>query len=247
MIQLLAPSNFPIVNNEQEFWEGLNYCLSDFGIRENDIIIIAHTPISRSFGNQYNLNTIKPSPKAINIASNLNKDPRVVEVILQNSKEIVKAENNILITENLAGIVCANAGVDHSNAKVNHVVSVPNDPDMIASKIKEFIYKKFHLNTAVIISDTVGRALRIGAVNIAIGCAGLNVLRSDKGRKDLFGYELKISEIAVADELASAAELIQGQSDAGKPIVIIRGYKFNQNDERGAKILNRPKEQRLFK
>ena len=160
--------------------------------------------------------------------------------------EVVKIGRNVIITENKAGIICANAGVDESNAGLGYAIGVPEDPDKLAREIRQFIKDKLRRQVAVIISDTVGRALRRGAVNIAIGVAGIPAMKSEIGKKDLFGYEMRVSEIAIADEIASAAELLQGQTDEASPFIIVRGYNINFDGEEKARILNRPKDERLF-
>ena len=160
---------------------------------------------------------------------------------------MIKVGRNVIITENKAGIVCANAGVDESNAGLGNAIGVPEDPDALAHEIREYIKQNCGKSVSVIISDTVGRALRRGAVNIAIGIAGIPAIKSEIGKKDLFGYEMRVSEIAIADEIASAAELLQGQTDEATPLIIVRGYKFDLEGPLNAKYLNRPSEERLFK
>lgn len=213
---------------------------------DEDILVCAHTPWSRVNGPIYKIDKMEPSDEATELAKKLDKDPQKIEIILQLSNEVVKIGRNVIITENKAGIICANAGVDESNAGLGYALGVPEDPDKLACEIRQFIKDKLRKQVAVIISDTVGRALRRGAVNIAIGVAGIPAMKSEIGKKDLFGYEMRVSEIAIADEIASAAELLQGQTDEASPFIIVRGYNINFDGEEKARILNRPKDERLF-
>jgi coenzyme F420-0:L-glutamate ligase/coenzyme F420-1:gamma-L-glutamate ligase len=170
-----------------------------------------------------------------------------VEVILRESKGIVRMGNGKLITETKHGIVCANSGVDKSNVPgKRRVALLPKDPDMSARKIREEIRRITGKDVSVIISDTHGRPLREGEINIAIGVAGIKPIRDRRGEKDLFGYTLKVKRTAIADELASAAELVMGQADEGVPVAIIRGYEYPKSE--GAKVaeLLRPREKDLF-
>ncbi|MCE7737483.1 MAG: coenzyme F420-0:L-glutamate ligase [Candidatus Heimdallarchaeota archaeon] len=245
MISIIAVPDVPIIKSEEQFFQFLKSSLGNI-IEDNDIIVCAHTPWSRVRGPIYEIDKVEPSEKAIKLAADLDKDPKKIEIILQLSNEVIKVGRNVIITENKAGIVCANAGVDESNAGLGFALGVPEDSDALAQEIKQFISQNCEKKVSVIISDTVGRALRRGAVNIAIGTAGIPAMKSEIGKKDLFGYEMRVSEIAIADEIASAAELLQGQTDEASPIIIVRGYDINFEGPRSAKYLNRPKDERLF-
>jgi coenzyme F420-0:L-glutamate ligase/coenzyme F420-1:gamma-L-glutamate ligase len=246
MIEIIPVLGIPIVTTEDEMWESLETSLQ-FIIQDGDILVSAHTPWSRLRGPIFKLSDIKPSDRAIKIGKQLDKDPEKIEIVLQLSNKVVKTGRNVIITENKAGVVCANAGADQSNAGIGYVVGVPDDPDTLAKEIRTFVQTSLKKNIGVIISDTVGRALRRGAVNIAIGVANIEPMKSEIGKTDLFGYEMRISEIAIADEIASAAELVQGQTNEGVPFVIVRGYNFKFKENTSALILNRPEEERLFK
>lgn len=217
-------------------------------IQEKDIIIITHVAVSKAEGNVVNLDEVSPSERAKKIALKVDKEPAIVEVILRETKEIVRMGRNSLITENYSGIVCANAGVDKSNVQgERNVVLLPKNPDASAQKIRQEIKALTGCNVAVIISDTHGRPLRMGEINVAIGVAGINPIRDRRGEKDLFGYVLKIKQTAVADELSSAAELVIGQANEGIPAAIIRGYNYQAVENASAKALTRPKEADLFR
>jgi coenzyme F420-0:L-glutamate ligase/coenzyme F420-1:gamma-L-glutamate ligase len=217
-------------------------------IQEKDIIIITHVAVSKAEGNVVNLDEVSPSERAKEIALKVDKEPSIVEVILRETKEIVRMGHNSLITENHSGIVCANAGVDKSNVQgERNVVLLPKNPDASAQQIRQEIKALTGCNVAVIISDTHGRPLRMGEINVAIGVAGIKPIRDRRGEKDLFGYVLKIKQTAVADELASAAELVIGQANEGIPAAIIRGYNYQAVENASAKALSRPKEADLFR
>lgn len=217
-------------------------------VQPNDIIVVTHVVVSKSEGNIINLDDIKPSSKAIEIAQKTNKDPALVEAILQETRDIVRIGQNSLITETKSGIICANSGVDKSNVLGDrNVAPLPKNPNRSAENIRQEIKKLTGLEVAIIISDTHGRPFRMGEINIAIGVAGLKPIRDRRGEKDLFGYILKIKQTAIADELASAAELVTGQSNEGIPVAIIRGYKYVASSGINNIALTRPKEKDLFR
>ncbi len=216
-------------------------------IEEGDIIAVSHTIVSRSEGMQVDLRSVTPSPEAERLARGLGKDPRHVEVILRESRRILRAERGVLICETRHGLICANAGVDASNSGgANFVVALPHDPDQSAAKIRDGIKRLTGKNVAVIICDTFGRPFRRGTVNVAIGCSGINPLWDRRGEKDLFGRTLISKITCVADELASAAELVMGQADEGLPVAIIRGYKYDPTDVPARDII-RSQDENLFK
>jgi len=217
-------------------------------LQEKDIIVITHVAVSKAEGNVVNLDEVTPSKRAEEIAKKTKKDPRLVEVILRESKEIVRLRRNSIITEHNNGVVCANAGVDRSNIRgERNVVLLPKDANVSAKRIKQEIMDKVGCNVGIIISDTHGRPLRRGEINVAIGVAGIKPIRDRRGEKDLFGYILKIKRTAIADELASAAELVIGQTNEGIPAAIIRGYKYQSSENASANELARPKERDMFR
>jgi coenzyme F420-0:L-glutamate ligase/coenzyme F420-1:gamma-L-glutamate ligase len=188
-----------------------------------------------------------PSAFAKTIAEIYEKDPAMVEVVLREAKSIRRMADGKIITETKHGFVCANSGVDRSNVPgERNVALLPKNPDTSAERIRREIKRLTNCDVAVIISDTHGRPLREGEINVAIGVAGLKPIRDRRGEKDLFGYVLRVKQTAVADELASAAELVIGQADEGVPVAIIRGYKFMKIEHAKATELIRPKERDLF-
>ena len=217
-------------------------------LQEGDVIVATHVAVSKSEGNIINLDTVVPSERAKELAEKTSKDPALVEVILRESSDIVRIGPNSIITETRSGSVSANAGVDRSNvAGDRNVVPLPKDPNASAQNIRKEIKRLTGANVAVIVSDTHGRPFRVGEINIAVGVAGLNPIRDRRGEKDLFGYVLRVKQTAIGDELASAAELVIGQADEGIPVAIVRGYKYQLNDNIPPTELIRPKERDLFR
>jgi len=216
-------------------------------IQNGDIIVITHVVVSRAEGNVVILDNVVPSDFAKAFAQRFNKDPNLIEVILRESRSIVRMGDGKLITETKHGLVCANSGVDQSNVPgKRNVALLPEDPDRSAQEIRRKIRKLTGKDVAVIISDTHGRPLREGEINIAIGVAGINPIRDRRREKDLFGYTLKIKRTAIADELSSAAELVIGQAGEGIPVAIIRGYSYPKSERAKATDLIRPQEKDLF-
>jgi coenzyme F420-0:L-glutamate ligase / coenzyme F420-1:gamma-L-glutamate ligase len=217
-------------------------------IQEKDVIVVTHVVVSKAEGNIINLDQVIPSEKAKEIAQKTKKDPALVEVILRESKDIVRIGQNSIITENVYGVICANAGVDRSNVLgEKNVVPLPKNPNASAQNIRQEIKRQTGVDVAVIISDTHGRPFRIGEINVAIGIAGIKPIRDRRGERDLFGYILKIKQTAITDELASAAELVIGQADEGIPVAIIRGYSYQTTENPSAMQLTRPRERDLFR
>jgi coenzyme F420-0:L-glutamate ligase / coenzyme F420-1:gamma-L-glutamate ligase len=216
-------------------------------LQENDLIIITHKIISKAEGRTTDLRNIVPSEESKKISSNTGKDPRLVELIISQSNEIVKIERDIIITETKHGFVCANAGIDTSNVGKlsNHVLLLPDDPDESARNIRNEINAKTGVNVGIIISDTFGRPFRKGQVNIAIGIAGIDPIKSYIGKRDMYGNILRVTEIAIADEITSAAELVMGKSSR-VPVSIVRGYNFSFNDSSISKV-TRSKKDDLFR
>lgn len=216
-------------------------------LADNDVLVIAQKIVSKAEGRVVDLDDVKPSQRARNLATRLRKDPKIVELILQEAREVVRVQNGIIITETKHGLVCANSGVDQSNlAGKNSAVLLPKDPDTSAKKLRALVLRKTGKDVAVIITDTFGRPFREGQVNVAIGIAGLLPIKSYIGKKDMFGRKLHVTEIAVADEIASAGELVMNKSD-GVPVVIVRDLRFEKSSRASARPLIRPKKNDLFR
>jgi coenzyme F420-0:L-glutamate ligase/coenzyme F420-1:gamma-L-glutamate ligase len=216
---------------------------------DNDILVIAHKIVSKSENRLVELEKIRPSARSIVIAKEHDKDPRVVELILRESNDILKISRGIIIVETRQGLICANAGVDQSNIEdgSNHALLLPADADKSASKIRQSLKKETGKDIAIIISDTFGRPFREGQVNVAIGIAGLEPIKNYVGKADMYGKKLRVTQIAVADEIASAAELAMGKAN-GVPIVIVRGYNYQRTQKKSSvSQLIREKEKDLFR
>jgi len=212
---------------------------------EGDVVVVAQKIVSKAEGAVVRLATVSPSQQAHALATKLKKDPRVVELVLRESRRILRSDR-VLIVETHHGFVCANAGIDHSNVPGEDVVTLlPRNPDRSAEKLAAGLHKKTGKRIAVIISDTFGRPWRLGLANVAIGAAGLPVLLDLRGMRDREGKPLTATVIAVADELAAAAGLLMGKSE-GTPVVIIRGYRYKRASEKAASII-RPAEEDLFR
>jgi coenzyme F420-0:L-glutamate ligase/coenzyme F420-1:gamma-L-glutamate ligase len=217
-------------------------------LRERDIIVVTHKVVSKAEGRTLNLDKLSPSEQAKEVAQKTGKEPAFVEAVLRETREIVRVGPNSLITENFNGVVCANNGIDKSNVGgERNVVLLPINPDNSARKIRSDIKRLTNRDVAVIISDTHGRPLRMGEINVAIGVAGIRPKRDRRGERDLFGCVLRVKQTAVADELASAAELVIGQANEGIPVAIIRGYAYQTVENASSRDLSRPKEVDLFR
>jgi coenzyme F420-0:L-glutamate ligase/coenzyme F420-1:gamma-L-glutamate ligase len=217
-------------------------------IQNGDVFVATHVAVSKAEGNVVNLDKVIPSKRAKEIAKLTGKDPALVEVVLRESKDIVRVRDGVLITESRQGFVCANSGVDRSNIKgERNVAPLPADPDLSAKRIRQGLKKLTGRDVAVIVSDTHGRPFRMGEVNVAVGVSGLKPIRDRRGEKDLFGYVLRIKQTAIADELASAAELVMGQANEGIPVALIRGYNYPKSNTAKATELVRSREKNLFR
>jgi len=218
---------------------------NSFEICDDDILVIAQKIVSKQEGRIVDLSTVIPSLLSEGIGSQYQKDPRIIELILSESKRIVRMKNGIIIVETNNGIICANAGVDESNVKEGHATLLPINSDISAQTIRNKIQEQTNKNVAVIISDTFGRPFRMGQTNCAIGISGLNPILNYAGTLDSFEKILRITEIAVADELSSAAELVMRKA-LKCPVAIIRDYSFKIEDHVIDKLI-RPENEDLFK
>jgi coenzyme F420-0:L-glutamate ligase/coenzyme F420-1:gamma-L-glutamate ligase len=249
-IQIIGIKGLPIIKEGDSLAELICEAAKKQGtpIQNGDVIVVTHVAVSRAEGNIVNLDDVTPSAFAKSIAEQYGKDPALVEVVLRESRSVVRMDRGILITESKHGFVCANSGVDKSNVPGERTVALlPKNPDDSAEHIRQEIKKLTGFDVAVIISDTHGRPLREGEINVAIGVAGIKPIRDRRGEKDLFGYILKIKQTAIADELASAAELVIGQANEGIPVAIIRGYNYPKSDSGKAIELIMRKEKDLFR
>ncbi len=248
-IQIIPVKGLPIIKEGDDLAELTVKALkeSDITPAEKDVIVYSHVIVSRSEGKQVDLNTVKPSKQAKEYAEITEKDPRLIQVILEESNCVRRIGRGVLITETKHGFVCANAGVDKSNVPGTDIVApLPDDPNTSAKRIRMKFKELSSVNVGIIICDTHGRAHRDGEINVTVGASGFNVIRDRRGELDLFGYELNVKRTAVADELASAAELVIGQSDEAVPAALIRGYDIELTDSSDASALVRLHEKDLF-
>lgn len=216
------------------------------GIQGGDVVIVTQKIVSKAEGRVVSLTDVTPSPEAETLAVETEKDARLVELILRESTRIVRQRGSVLITETRHGFVCANAGIDASNVAAEGAVALlPEDPDRSAQGLRAAIRERTGAEVAVIISDTFGRPWREGHTNVAVGVAGMLPFVDYVGRVDPYGYELRVSTLAVADELAAAGELVMGKLD-GVPVAIVRGYNYPRG-EGSARQMVRDPEKDLFR
>ena len=218
--------------------------------RSQDVIVVAQKIVSKAEGRYRRLDEVTPSPRAREIARESHKDPRLIEVILSESAEVIRCKRDVVITEHRLGFVMANAGVDQSN--VDHeggerVLLLPADPDGTCRALKRWLDAHFGVSFGVVINDSFGRAWRNGVVGVALGAAGLPSLVDMVGEPDLFGRKLRVTQIALADEIAAAASLVMGQAAERQPAVLVQGLEWGNRAENAAHALLRPKELDLFR
>ncbi len=250
IVQVIPIENLPLIKSNDNLGQLIFEAAKkqNTPIQEKDVVVVTHVVVSKSEGNVIDLDQVTPSKRAMEIAEKTDKDPAMVEVILQETKDVIRVGPNSIITETKSGIVCANAGVDRSNVSgERNIVPLPKNPDASAQNIRQEIKRLASVNVAVIVSDTHGRPFRMGEINVAVGVAGIKPIRDRRGEKDLFGYVLRIKQTAIADELSSAAELVIGQANEGIPAAIIRGYKYETYEKASAIDLTRPREKDLFR
>ena len=248
-IKIFPVTGLPIVKEGDDLASLICHAAEKQGtpVQNGDVIVVTHVIVSRAEGNVVNLETITPSEFAKSIAKRTSKDPRLVEVILRDSRNIIRMREGKLITESKQGLICANSGVDVSNVSGDsHVALLPKDANKSAQRIRKKIMQIAEKDVAVIVSDTHGRPLRQGEINIALGTSGFEPIRDRRGEKDLFGYTIRVKRTAIADELASAAELVIGQTNEGIPVAIIRGYNYPRSETATATKMIRPPKEDLF-
>jgi coenzyme F420-0:L-glutamate ligase/coenzyme F420-1:gamma-L-glutamate ligase len=249
MLTILPVKGIPDIKKGDDLGKVILGKVEDQGdeFQQGDIAVISQKIVSKAEGRVLPLSKIIPSDFAKTIANETGKDPRQVEVVLRESKKIIRMRAGHLITETSQGFICANAGVDQSNVgtKRDSVTLLPRDSDASADRIRKTIHHTTGKDVPVIITDTFGRAWRIGQVNFAIGVSGMKPIRDYRATKDMYRRTLQVTEIAVADELASAAELVMNKADR-VPVAIVRGYKAPRGRGR-VKDLIRPEEFDLFR
>lgn len=220
-------------------------------VQPGDVLVVAQKIVSKTENCFVDVDRVVPGPKALELAAVLQRDPRLVEVVLSESIEVLRCTPHVIITRHRTGVVLANAGVDRSNVPQlgpgEWVVTWPRDPDASALRISQALAQSCGFDVPVIIADSLGRAWRRGTIGQAIGAAGLVCLQDLRGREDLYGYRLASSEVGIADELAAAASALMGQSSEGTPAVLIRGFAWQARAEARAADLQRPLHEDLFR
>ena len=221
-------------------------------LQDDDILVYAQKIISKSEGRLVNLATVTASPRAEVLAAQSSKDPRLVELILQESREVLRVRPGTIVVEHRLGFICASAGIDHSNVRgtggnpEDWVLLLPVDPDASAARVRSSLEAASGARLGVLIIDSHGRAWRLGTVGMTIGLSGLPGVVDMRGWPDLFDFQLQITQVGAADELAAAASLVMGQSREGTPVVHVRGFPYPLRDG-GLKELLRPREQDMFR
>jgi coenzyme F420-0:L-glutamate ligase/coenzyme F420-1:gamma-L-glutamate ligase len=226
------------------------YAATGLGPEDGDVLVVAQKIVSKSEGRMVDVSTVEPSPQAIALAAEVEKDPRLIEVILSESRRIVRHRPNLVIAEHRLGYVMANAGIDHSNVApgggIDRVLLLPLDPDASARALQQQLVARTGKRIAVIVSDSFGRPFRRGTVGIALGAAGLPAVIDWRGHPDLFGRKLEVTETGFADEIAAAASLVMGQADEAMPIALVRGLSWSAPEMPAAELV-RPAEHDLFR
>jgi len=215
-------------------------------LRPHDVLVVTHKIVSKAEGRLVDLRTVEPSTLAKGYATRYGKDPRQIEVVLRESRRIVRMDRGIIISETHHGFVCANAGVDASNVPGDDTVCLlPLDPDASAARLGDALAEDPGVEVAVVVSDSFGRAWRHGITDVAIGVAGMDPVADYRGLRDPHGYPIEASVLAVADELAAAAELVMGKTD-GIPLAIVRGYSYSPTSGNARELLM-PPERDMFR
>lgn len=253
-LTLTSLKNIPLIRRGDHLADIILKSLheSNQELQDDDILVLAQKIISKAEGRMVNLASIHPSPRAIQLGEETEKDPRVVELMLQESSEVLRSRKGFIVVEHKLGFVCANAGIDHSNvmgagdSNEEFVLLLPEDPDTSAKQLRDQILRSTGKRIGVMIIDSHGRAWRNGTVGICIGLSGIPALVDERGWHDLFGYTLKATIVAVADELAAAASLMMGQAAEGTPVVHVRGFPYPLGEGSLAEII-RPKELDMFR
>lgn len=253
-LTLTPLGHFPIIRPGDRLADFMVAALreNNISLEDNDILVIAQKIVSKAEGRLVNLAAVIPSHRAAELARKTEKDARLVELILQESSEVLRTRLGTIIVEHKLGFICANAGIDHSNvagagtAQEEWVLLLPADPDRSAQMIRQRIETQTGKQIGILIIDSHGRPWRNGTVGVAIGIAGLPGLKDLRGEADLYGFTLRITQVGVADELAAAASLVMGQAAEGTPVVHVRGFPYPLRAGTLQELL-RPREQDLFR
>ncbi|MDJ0876964.1 MAG: coenzyme F420-0:L-glutamate ligase [Halieaceae bacterium] len=250
-VQLVPVLPFPLVEPGDDLAAVVLAALADADIRlaAGDVLVLAQKVVSKAEGRYVTLSQVEVGDQARELAQQADKEPALAQLILDESREVLRVRPGVIIVEHRLGYVHANAGIDRSNlpgADDPAVLLLPEDPDSSAAALRAALEAAFQPGLAVIINDSAGRAWRQGTEGFALGCSGIEPVEDQVGRLDLFGRPLEVTEVAVADEMAAAASLLMGQADQGCPAVVIRGARW-QASEQGSTALLRPREMDMFR
>jgi coenzyme F420-0:L-glutamate ligase / coenzyme F420-1:gamma-L-glutamate ligase len=251
-VRLLAVPGFPLVRKGDDLVGLLleRLTAASLTIEPGDVVVFAQKIVSKAEGRLIDLATIDPSPRAVELSSTVNKDPRLVELILRETKRIVRAAKDVLIVEHRLGFIMANAGIDQSNVAATgsgeFALLLPEDPDGSALRFADGLRVHCGHEVPVLIIDSFGRPWRVGTVGVAIGAAGLAATLDLRGRPDLYGRKLRVTVVGHVDEIAAAASLLMGQGAEARPVVLVRGLPESQPHS-SARALLRSVEEDLFR
>jgi len=259
-LTLTAIPGIPLIQPGDDLASIIKAALDQSGIplEDGDILVIAQKIVSKAEGRLVNLRDVQPSPRAYQYAEQVGKDARIVELILGESKQVLRTRPGVMIVEHRLGFICASAGIDHSNVgnpqsrqgegteSEDWVLLLPENPDASAHRLRQSLEASSQRQLGVLIIDSHGRAWRLGTVGVAIGLSGMPGLVDMRGWRDMFGYELQITQVGAADELASAASILMGQASEGTPVVHVRGFPHLLREGSLEELL-RPAEQDLFR
>lgn len=251
-VEIFAVAGLPMVQAGDDLVALVHGAMRAAGqeLRDRDVVVFAQKVVSKSEGRRVDMASVVPSPRALEIAATVRKDPRLVELVLQESRRVVRQIPDVLIVEHRLGLVMANAGIDQSNVAdpegPEYALLLPQDPDASAERLRADFARVSGRDVGVVINDSFGRPWRQGTVGVAIGCAGLPALVDLRGTPDLFGRTLKVTVIAYADELAAAASLLMGQATEGRPVVVVRGLPLTGAPASAARSVVRDTREDLF-
>ena len=253
-LTLTALPDIPLIQPGDNLVNIILRSLADAGLQlqNDDVLVLAQKIVSKAEGRLVKISEVQPSARALELAPQLQKDPRHVEVILQETKEIVRMRAGVVVVEHRLGYVCANAGVDrsnvapHANPEEDFLLMLPADPDKTCAELRDQLYSATGARVGVIINDSHGRAWRNGTVGVALGAAGVPALLDLRGTPDLFDYPLQVTQVGFADELAASASLLMGQAAEGRPIIHMRGIPYPLREGNGQELI-RPKDMDMFR
>ncbi len=233
-LELSPVPNIPLIQPGDDLaeiiWKSL--CAASIELTDGDILVLAQKIVSKAENRLVYLPDISPSPRAMELAGQVQKDARLIELVLRESREVLRTRPGVIIVEHCLGFVCANAGIDHSNVCGAYgdpdlwVLLLPENPDQSARRIRSALEARSSVRIGVLVIDSHGRAWRMGTVGVAIGLSGMPALVDLRGEADMFGYRLQVTQVAAADELAAAASLIMGQANERTPLIHVRGFPY---------------------